>query len=305
VVIKNESGAGTLLATNAKAVADPEDSRLLIMNTVRFAAAQIADAEGLQYDLSELAVVRRFADATPAVVVGTDSRVASFAVFIEAEDPVRFVATGPGSDEYIVANVLSAAYGFPAEVITGCADSSEARTAVIAGDADAHALSLTSQVAPVEAGEIRPVLVVDDEAHELLPDAPPISEFSPAGEEGKALADSLVALGESGRAIAGPPGLPEDRPAELRAGSSCALSDQAFVNELESQQRPVNVLDGTEYAEASTHCSTRRPSSRQRSRRRSSRPWPQPGAAHRPRHRPFRTNHRKSSHEMSIPPQNR
>ncbi len=64
------------------------------MNTVGFAAAQIAEAEGVQFDLSELSMLGRFADSTPAVVVGADSELASFADVMEVEEPVRFRGGG-------------------------------------------------------------------------------------------------------------------------------------------------------------------------------------------------------------------
>jgi tripartite-type tricarboxylate transporter receptor subunit TctC len=248
IVVRNEPGAGGLLATNATAVADPEEPRLLVTNTVGFAAAQIADAEGVQFDLAEMSWLGRVADATPAVTVGADSEIGGFADIIDASEPVRFVATGPGGDDYIVPTVLSAAYGFPVDVITGFPGSGEARTALVAGDADAQALSLTSQVPSVQSGEVRAVLVVDEEANELLPDAPPISEFPAADEEAQELVDSLVTLGASGRGIVAPPGLAEERLAELREGLDCALSSEALLEDL-GPERPINPMGGAEYAE--------------------------------------------------------
>ncbi|WP_324278512.1 tripartite tricarboxylate transporter substrate-binding protein [Blastococcus brunescens] len=228
IVVKNSPGAGGLLATNALAVADAEEPQLLITNTVGFAAAQIADAEGVQFDLAEMSWVGRVADATPAVTVGADSEISGFADIVDASEPVRFVATGPGGDDYIVPTVLSAAYGFPVNVITGFPGSGEARNALVAGDADAQSLSLTSQVSSVQSGEVRAILVMEEEPNELLPDAPPISEFPAPDEEAQEVVDSLVTLGASGRAIAAPPGLPEERLAELREGLDCALSNEAL-----------------------------------------------------------------------------
>ncbi|TFV83113.1 hypothetical protein E4P40_14805 [Blastococcus sp. CT_GayMR20] len=248
IVVRNEPGAGGLLATSATAVAEPDDNRLQLMNTVGFAAAQIADAEGVRFDLAEMSWLGRVADATPALTVGADSEISGFADIIDASEPVRFVATGPGGDDYIVPTVLSAAYGFPLQVITGFPGSGEARNALVAGDADAQALSLTSQVPSVQSGEVRAVLVVDDESNELLPDTPPISEFSPADEEAQGLVDSLVTLGASGRAIAGPPGLPEERLAELREGLDCALGSEALLQDL-GPERPINPMGGDEYAD--------------------------------------------------------
>jgi tripartite-type tricarboxylate transporter receptor subunit TctC len=249
VVVKNEPGAGGLLATNATAVADPEDPRLLVMNTAGFAAAQIADAEGVQYDLAEFSHVGRISGAPSALVVASDSDIASFDDISESTEPVRFVATGPGSEGYIVATALAEAYGFPLEVVTGFAGSGEARNAVVAGDAHVMALAFDSLLGPIRAGEVRPVVLVDEQANELLPGTPAISDFEAPDEQAQGLVDNLVDLGESGRSIAAPPGLPEDRLSELRGAFTCALENEKLLSELESQQRPVDVVEGEKYAQ--------------------------------------------------------
>ncbi|WP_324278514.1 tripartite tricarboxylate transporter substrate-binding protein [Blastococcus brunescens] len=172
VVVKNEPGAGGLLATNATAVADADERRIMIMNTAGFAAAQIAGADGVQFDLLEFSHVGRIAGAPTALVVAADSDIQTFDDILESEDPVRFVATGPGSEGYIAATGLAEAYDFPIEVITGFPGSGEARTAVVAGDADVMPLTFDSLLGAIEAGEVRPVVLVDEEANELLPDTP-------------------------------------------------------------------------------------------------------------------------------------
>jgi tripartite-type tricarboxylate transporter receptor subunit TctC len=248
-VVRNEPGAGGLLATNATAVAGPDDLRLQILNTAGFAAAQIAKADGVQFDLAELSHVGRISSAPSALVVADDGGIATFEDISGSTDPVRFVATGPGSEGYIVASVLAAAYDFPLEVVTGFAGSGEARNAVVAGNAEVLALAFDSLLGPIEAGEVRPVVLVDETENELLPDAPLITEFDAPGEEARDLIDSLVTLGASGRSIAAPPGLPEERLTELREAFACALGDEELLAELESQQRPVDVIGGAEYAD--------------------------------------------------------
>jgi tripartite-type tricarboxylate transporter receptor subunit TctC len=238
-----------LLATNSTAVAGSDENRLQLLNTIGFAAAQIAGAEGVEFDLNELSHVGRISSPPMAVAVGADSDIQSFDDIIEATEPVRFVATGPGSDGYVFATGLAEAYDFPYEVITGFAGSGEARNALVAGNADAMALAFDSLLGAVESGEVRSVLLVAEEGHEWMPDAPPSAEFEPAGEGGQALLESLIALGATGRSVAGPPGMPEDRLAEAREAFECALSNEELLSEMESQQRPVDYLGGDEYAE--------------------------------------------------------
>lgn len=252
VVVRNEPGAGSLLATNATAQAGPDDLRLQILNAGGAAAAQIAGADGARFDLNDFSYLGRLANAPDVVSVAPDGDFQSFDDIIEAQAPVRFVTTGPGSQESIAASVLSAAYGFPLELITGFSGSGEARNAVVAGNADAHALPVDSTLAAITSGDVRPVVVIDEEPNELVPDVPPVSTLEPEGEEGQALVDSLVGLEQLGRPIVAPPGLPKERLTELREAFQCAVENEELLAEYESQQRPVAVLGGDEFVELLT-----------------------------------------------------
>ncbi|MCF6506432.1 hypothetical protein E9549_03270 [Blastococcus sp. MG754426] len=249
VVVRNEPGAGSLLATNSTANAGPDERRIQITNSVGTASAQIAGADGVMFDMSEFSIIGRVATAPDTVAVASDGRLSSFQDMIDSEETVRFAATGPGSNEYIAASVLSAIYGFPIEVVTGFGGSGEARLAVIAGNADAHASTWDSVLGPVESGEVEAIVVASDEPVELLPDMPVVTDFVPETDEGKELLDDLVDLETLGRGLVAPPGLPEERLAELREGFECATSNEELIAELDQQQRPIDVLTGDEYAE--------------------------------------------------------
>ncbi len=249
MVVLNEPGAGSLLATNTTAAAGPDDRRMQLTNSVGATSAQIAGADGVLFDMSEFSVIGRLATAPDTVAVATDSQYQSFEDIINAEQPVRFAATGPGSNEYVAANILSVIYDFPVEVVTGFAGSGESRLAVLAGDADAHASTWDSVLGSVESGEVKAVLVTGDEKVELLPDTPIITDFEPANPGGEELRQSLVELETLGRGLVAPPGLPEDRLTELRDAFRCATDDEELRSQLEEQQRPLDILDGQEYAD--------------------------------------------------------
>jgi tripartite-type tricarboxylate transporter receptor subunit TctC len=248
IVVRNEPGAGGLLATNATANAGADDLRLQILNAGGFAAAQIAGAPGAQFDLREFSYLGRLANAPDVLSVPPDGQFDTFDDVVAATEPVRFVTTGPGSQESIAASVLAAAYGFPLELISGFAGSGEARNAVVAGNADVHALPIDSSLAAITSGEVQPLVVVDDEPNQLLPEVPPISAFEPEDAEGQSLVENLIALEQLGRPLAAPPGLSEEQLTELRRGFQCAVENEELLNEYQSQQRPVNIQSGEEFA---------------------------------------------------------
>lgn len=248
VVPLNEPGAGTLLATNQTAVAPPDGTRIQIMNAPGVLGAQIAGIEGVSFDLTEMSWLGRLAAEPSVLSVAADSEFTDFQDIIDADRPVRFVSTGPGSVETISPLVLAEVYSFQAEVIPGFAGSGEARAAVVAGDADAHVQTLDSALPAIEAGDIRPLVFISREGSEAAADVPTVYDFPPADDTQQETLEVLVELTETGRPVASAPGLPPDVLTALREGFTCALEDEEFLAQAEEAQRPVGPLTGEETA---------------------------------------------------------
>lgn len=248
IVVKNEPGAGGLLATNKTAAAPADADRIQIVNTAGLVSAQLAGAEGANFDLNDLSWIGRVSAPPNVIVVSTGSPITSFQDMVDASSPIRFVAQGEGANDYIAPNIIAQAYDFPYKIITGFAGSSEARTAVIAGDADAHALPVDSQLGAIKSGDVRPIVTIDEEPDPLLPDTPTIYDTEPQGDT-KVIIDSLVAMGQTGRALMASPKMDETRLAALREGFQCAVEQEELLTQLEEQKRPLNPLGGEETAQ--------------------------------------------------------
>ena len=249
MVVRNEPGAGSLLATNATAKAEPDGTRIQIMNMAGVVSSQLAGAEGVQYDLKEFSWIGRISAPAEVVLTGTDSDLKTFDDLVASSDPIKLVATGPGASDYIGAAVLAEAYDLESEIATGFAGSGEATNAVIAGDADIHVMPFDSELATMESNQTRPLMLFAEELPEYMPETELIGDVQPPGDEGQELVDSFMALSQAGRSVTAPPGLPEDRLTALREGFTCAMEDPKLLADLEKQQRPVNFLEGGEYAE--------------------------------------------------------
>ncbi len=249
IVVRNEPGAGGLVATNQTAAAAADANRFQIVNTVGLVSAQIAGEEGANFDLNDLSWIGRVAAPANVLVVGADSDIESFEDIVNADEDVRFVAQGPGANDYLAPNILGDAYGFPFEVIIGFAGSAEARAAVIAGDADAHILPSDSQLGSIEAGDTRAIVTIDDEADPLLPDVPTIYDAAPPEGDATEIVDNLVALGQTGRALIASPQMEEDRVEALREAWNCVAENEEALTALEEQQRPIQSLNGQEIAD--------------------------------------------------------
>jgi tripartite-type tricarboxylate transporter receptor subunit TctC len=248
IVVLNEPGAGSLLATNKTATSPPDGSRIQIMNMPGVVSSQIAGDDGAQYDLNEFSWIGRIASPPDVVLTGAGGDLESFEDVVGSGEDLQFVATGPGSSDYIAAAVLAEAYGIPSEIATGFAGAAEATNAVVAGNADVHVMPFDSVLATFEAGDARPVALLADEVPDYMPDAPLIGEFEPATANGQEMVAQLMAVTETGRAVAAPPGVPEEQLTALQQGFTCAMENEELLDELSSQQRPVNFMEGEEYA---------------------------------------------------------
>jgi len=248
VIVVNEPGAGGLLATNNTAIAPPDGTRIQLLNTPGAIAAQLSQAEGVQFDLTEMSWLGRVAAEPDVVAVGPESEFETFQDLTEAERPVRFAATGPGGTSYLLPTVLAPVYDFELDIVTGFAGSGEMQAAVTRGDTDALTMVLDAAAASFEAGDLRPLVLVGAEDGESG-DVPTVADFPPVGETEQQVLDSYVALVQTARSVAAPPGLSEDILASLREGLECAFADDALQAQAEAAGRPLDPLPGDETAE--------------------------------------------------------
>ena len=250
VTVINEAGAGGLLATSQTAVAKPDGLRVQIINTVGAVSAELGGAEGLNFDLAKLSWLARVSAEANVVVVAANSRFRTFDDMRRATEPVKFVSTGPGSNDYVNPPLLSRIFGFPADAITGFSGSGEARTAYLRGDADAQVLPLASVSGAIRSGEIRALLTIGETDNELFAGVPTATDLPLRTPEQEQILSSLVDLAATSRTVATTPGIDPGRLQFLRDAFACALTDQELVAKSAKQRRPVEFLSGEETARA-------------------------------------------------------
>ena len=253
VIPINEPGAGSLLAINNTAIAEPDGSRIQIYNTIGAIAAQLGGAEGVQFDLADMTWLARVVDEPSLLSVSVDSEFDSFDEMLDADRTLRFGATGPGSNEFMFASSLAQVFDMDVEIITGFGGSGEVQASIIQGDLDAIVISIGSSLPPIEAGDMRALLTVGQERHDAVPDLPTVYEFDDRLIEGEEdLLDAIVGLVETARSISGPPGMDDSTTAALRDGLECAINDEEFLAQAEEQGRDISYLSGEETQELIT-----------------------------------------------------
>jgi tripartite-type tricarboxylate transporter receptor subunit TctC len=246
VVVINKPGAGGLLATNELWKERPDGTTIAMFNTPGHIGSALAKAEGVQYEAEKFSYLGRISTEPEVVVVKTGGKLASFDDLkaAAAAKAVRFSATGPGSTEYIAPLVLKSVLGFNAEVVTGYGGGNQSLLAVVAGDVDAYSRSLSSQLPSINSKDVKPVLVIGSERVKQFPDVPTVLEV--ADESRHALLQTHTKLVESGRTLAGPPGMDPKVLDELRKAFQETVTDPAYMAQAEKAGRPVGFASGAD-----------------------------------------------------------
>lgn len=264
LVVLNEPGAGSLLATNRTYATPPDDLRIQLLNTVGVVAAQLAQdvAEGVNYDLAEFEWIGSYSNEPEVLVVGKDSPLAEPGALLEAietQQPIRYGATGPGDNTWIDAFLLRDVLGLNIEIVSGFDGAPDIYSAVLRGDIDLTMSSLASALTPIVAGDGVPILYVGDpmeqfeEANEILSTIPEITEFA---EEAGVSEDTLSTFIEPysellkiNRTLVAPPGTSEELLQAYRDAFDAALSDEELIASSAEQRLYIVPTSGAETEE--------------------------------------------------------
>ncbi|MGH3664766.1 MAG: Bug family tripartite tricarboxylate transporter substrate binding protein, partial [Egibacteraceae bacterium] len=247
VVVENQDGAGGLLAINNLVAAEPDGTRLAIMNAVGVAGGSLAGAEGIQFGLDDLSYIGRLGASYHIFATGADSAYQTFDDVLNAEG-FRFGTTGPGAADFVNANLLIEMLDLDARVVSGFEGSEENELALTRGDIDGMTGDFDSRLPAIENGDHRPLLLLGPERDDAIPDTLALGELD-LDEEQQELATSWYDLLQFGRPIVGPPDLPEDRLTCLRDALQATVENEELIAESEETERPINWLTGEEVDE--------------------------------------------------------
>lgn len=247
VNVINKPGAGGLLAINELMTAKPDGTTIEILNMTGVIGSALAEAEGVKFDPAEFSYIGRVASEPDIVITAADGDIKSYEDLKAAagNGGVKFGATGPGSNEYVDPIVLEHGFGIKNEIVTGFNGSGAAALSLIQGNFDAYSRSLSSQLPTINAGDGRPILVLGREQVAEFPDVPTLLEVADDAVS-KKLATFHADVLESGRTLAAPPGMDENRLAELRKAFDTVVQSQDYKAAAEKAGRPITYASGAD-----------------------------------------------------------
>lgn len=139
------------------------------------------------------------------------------------------------------------AFGIPYRTVMGYGGSGEQIMAVIRGDADVCALSISTVKPSIDAGELHGVMVLT--IGKKVKDIPRFSEEADRlniSAKNRAMLASIAGLLDIYRSIAASPGLSPGLTKVLRTALKKSINDPAFLASAKKSNRPVDFLSGEE-----------------------------------------------------------
>jgi tripartite-type tricarboxylate transporter receptor subunit TctC len=252
VVVKNKPGGGGAVGASMVYRAEPDGKTIGIMSLTGGIPAQIAGAEGLNFDLRQFNWISRICDEPQVVVVGAQSKYKTWDDLLKSKDTLKFSSTGTTGSTYLDLLVLKMVFDMKnLDIITGFKGSSDADLSVIRGEVDGSASSLGSKIGKIQAGDMRPVLVIYDEKVKELPDTPLIYDL-PLSADGKAIVDAYVGMMAVARSLMTSPGVPAERVAFLREACHKTLTDPELLEKAGKMKRPIVWMSGEKVQERVT-----------------------------------------------------
>jgi tripartite-type tricarboxylate transporter receptor subunit TctC len=250
VIVVNKPGAGGVLATNQVWKAKPDGTTIALFNTPGHLGSALAQSPGVRYDAEKFSYIGRLSSEPDVVLTAEDNALQSWSdVEKRSGTPaVRFAATGPGSNEYIDGVVLQNLLGLDSKVVTGYSTSNEAYLGILSKVVDLHSRSYGSQESALKSGDAVPLLTVGSkDGYPLLAKTPTLADV--VADDQKELAQSHAELIQSGRTIAGPPGMRAETLELLRNAFQKVVTDPDYAAAAKKARRPISFASGQDVAD--------------------------------------------------------
>jgi tripartite-type tricarboxylate transporter receptor subunit TctC len=239
LVIKNMPGAGSLVGTDKLYVSDPNGLTIGILNGPGMMQAQLTEVAGAKFDLLKFTWLGRLTSEQQIVCVGPKSPFKTVEAMQRSSKPVKVGAPGVGSSMFMYAALMAEILGIKIDLISGYETSEEVDLAIIRGELDASWGSFSSKIDTVKNGDMFIVLQSGNVKMPELEKVPNMALWPGLSEEKKSLAELMVALGESGRPMAGPPGMHPERTRFLVEAIKKTMDDPGFVQIAKKQQMEI------------------------------------------------------------------
>ncbi|WP_427029190.1 Bug family tripartite tricarboxylate transporter substrate binding protein [Halomonas sp. H2] len=233
IVVRNQSGGGGSIGTSGMVNARPDGYTL--GTGLQGPLVLLPLLGGTAYNFDDVTYIGMFGRVPHVLAACAGAPFSDYEGFIAyaSEHVPQIANTGAGGSVQITTEAFAKNQGIKIESIpfNGAADS---RTACVGGHVDAMTGSPSEVLPQIRSGNLTPILVMEDQRLEALPDTPTAKE------------KGIDFSWSSWKGLVAPKGVPDDILHTLRAGLEASVADEQFLNSM----RELNELP--EYEEADT-----------------------------------------------------
>jgi tripartite-type tricarboxylate transporter receptor subunit TctC len=256
VIVQNMGGAGSAIAANhVYRLAAPDGLTLLsILPAIYF--DQLVGRKEVQFDYGKFVWIGSTDRSNNLLIMRADTPYKTMQDVRRASQLPKCAATGTGSIAYYMPKLLEEVIGTKFDVVLGYPGGPEMDLAVERGEAQCRAFTLTAFLSNREPylswrknGFVRALVQTGSRRDKRLPNVPTLSELMDeykTSEPSRSLARLVLASGELGRPIVGPPGIPAERVKILRQAFMKALTDPELLAQAEKFNLEVEPTGGEE-----------------------------------------------------------
>ena len=256
VIVQNMGGAGSVIAANhIYRVAAPDGLALgSILPAIYF--DQLAGRKEVQFDYARFSWIGSTDRSNNLLVMRADTPYRTMQDVRAAAELPKCAATGTGSIAYYMPKLLEETIGAKFNVVLGYPGGPEMDLSVEKNETQCRAFTLSAYFGRREPylswrqkGFVRVLVQTGSKRDPRLPDVPTIYELMDeykTPESSRRLAKLILASGDLGRPIIGPPGVPADRVKILRQAFIKALAERELLSLAEKQSVEIEPTGGEE-----------------------------------------------------------
>lgn len=247
LIVQHMPGAGGLVGLNYSYSVAPKDGTLMHLVHSEVLYESLLNKEA-KFNAQNYRWIGRFADADSLLLSTRQSNVRKFDDAKSRE--VTLGATGIANIYALGPLMLNRLAGTRFRIIGGYKGVSDIILAMERGEVEGAGMSLANVLSQhaqkLSAGDFVPVLAISAKRIPSFPDIPAFTEFASGAE--KTLLEIYASNGTIGRALAFPPGVPDDRLAIMRQAFQKTLADPAFQAEVKKTGILITPMSGEEIA---------------------------------------------------------
>ena len=256
VIVQNMGGAGSAIAANhVYRLAAPDGLTLLsILPAIYF--DQLVGRKEVQFDYAKFVWIGSTDRSNNLLIMRADTPFKTLQDVRTASESPKCAATGTGSIAYYMPKLLEEVLGTKFNVVVGYPGGPEMDLAVERGEAQCRAFTLSAFLSDRDPyrtwrknNSVRVLVQTGASRDKRLPNVPTLVELMDehkTPESARRLVKLVLASGDLGRPIIGPPGIPTDRVRILRQAFMKALTDPALLAHAEKVNMEIEPTAGEE-----------------------------------------------------------